>query len=134
VTCVSGTFALEAALAAVGVRPGDEVIMAGYDFEPSFLCVHAVGAKPVLVDVDAGNACLDVAQVAGAAGPKTRAVIASHLHGGVVPMAELMAVAAGKNLAVIEDAAQATGATVQGRPAGSWGDAGILSFGGTKLL
>jgi dTDP-4-amino-4,6-dideoxygalactose transaminase len=77
---------------------------------------------------------VDPQRVAAAVGPATRAVIASHLHGGMVPMRELMAVAAAHRLRVIEDAAQCPGAVIQGRKAGTWGDVGVLSFGGSKLL
>src|SRR5262249_4830481 len=62
------------------------------------------------------------------------AILVSHLHGGLVPMREVMEVARAREIAVIEDAAQCPGATVQGRLAGTWGDAGVLSFGGSKLL
>jgi dTDP-4-amino-4,6-dideoxygalactose transaminase len=133
-TCASGTFAVELALRALKVGPGDEVILAAYDYPGNFLSVHAVGARPVLVDVDPDNWNLAVAHLAAAVGPDTRAVIATHLHGGVVPMREVMALAESHGLGVIEDAAQAPGATVQGRKAGTWGDAGVLSFGGSKLL
>jgi dTDP-4-amino-4,6-dideoxygalactose transaminase len=134
VTCASGTLAVEVALRAVGVGPGDEVIVGAYDYESNFLSVHAIGATPVLVDVHAGNACLDPTTIPAAVGPKTKAVIASHLHGGLVPMRELMDIAAAHGLTVVEDAAQACGAVVQGRRAGAWGDVGVLSFGGSKLL
>ncbi len=133
-TCGSGTFAVELALRALKIGPGDEVLLAAYDYPGNFLSVHAVGAQPVLVDIDAHNWNLAPERLAEAVGPATRAVIASHLHGGLVPMRELAAVAAAHGLAVIEDAAQAPGALVQGRKAGTWGDAGILSFGGSKLL
>jgi dTDP-4-amino-4,6-dideoxygalactose transaminase len=134
VTCASGTFAVEVALRALKVGPGDEVIMAAYDYGGNFLGVHAIGARPVLVDVAADNWNLDPARLEAAVGPATRAVIASHLHGGVVPMRQVMEVARRHGLAVIEDAAQMPGAVVQGRMSGTWGDAGILSFGGSKLL
>jgi dTDP-4-amino-4,6-dideoxygalactose transaminase len=134
ITCASGTLAVEVALRALGVGPGDEVILAAYDYESNFLTVHALGARPVLVDVAPGNWNLDPDRLAAAVGPQTKAVVASHLHGGLVPMREVMAVAAAHGLGVVEDAAQAAGATVQGRPAGGWGDAGVLSFGGSKLL
>jgi perosamine synthetase len=134
VTCASGTLAVEIALRAVGVGPGDEVILGAYDYESNLLSVHAIGATPVLVDVHADNACLDPATIPAAVGAKTKAIIASHLHGGLVPMRELMDIAGGRGPAVVEDAAQATGADVQGRRAGTWGDAGVLSFGGSKLL
>lgn len=133
-TCGSGTFAVELALRALKIGPGDEVLLAAYDYGGNFLSVHAVGARPVLIDVAAGNWNLDPERVADAVGPRTRAVIVSHLHGGVVPMRELTAVCGGHGLRVIEDAAQCPGATVQGRKAGTWGDVGVLSFGGSKLL
>jgi len=133
-TCASGTFAVELALRALKVGPGDEVILAAYDYGGNFLSVHAVGARPVLVDIHPENWNLDPDHLTGAVGPATRAVIVSHLHGGMVPMREVMALAADRRLWVIEDAAQAPGALIQGRPAGTWGDAGVLSFGGSKLL
>jgi dTDP-4-amino-4,6-dideoxygalactose transaminase len=133
-TCASGTFAVELALRALKVGPGDEVILAAYDYGGNFLGVHAVGAKPVLVDVDPENWNLSPENLAAAVGPATRAVIASHLHGGMVPMREVMDFAVSHGLRVIEDAAQCPGATVQERRAGTWGDAGVLSFGGSKLL
>jgi dTDP-4-amino-4,6-dideoxygalactose transaminase len=133
-TCGSGTFAVELALRALRVGPGDEVVLAAYDYGGNFLAVHAVGALPVLADVDPDNWNLAPAALEAAFGPATRAVIASHLHGGLVPMRELTALAAARGVRVVEDAAQAPGATAQGRPAGTWGDAGVLSFGGSKLL
>jgi dTDP-4-amino-4,6-dideoxygalactose transaminase len=133
-TCASGTFAVELALRALKVGPGDEVLMAAYDYGPNFLSVHAVGARPVLVDVHPHNWNLDPTKIADAVSPATRAVLASHLHGGVAPMRQVMAFARDRGLKVVEDAAQATGGTIQGRKAGTWGDVGILSFGGSKLL
>ena len=134
VTCASGTFAVELALRALQVGPGDEVILAAYDYPGNFLSVHAVGATPVLVDVDADNWNLAPERLEAAVGPNTRAVIVSHLHGGVVPMPQVLALAEARGLRVIEDAAQCPGALVHGRRAGTWGDAGVLSFGGSKLL
>lgn len=133
-TCATGTLAVEVALRAVGVGPGDEVILGAYDFEPNYLAVHALGARPVLVDVSPARAGLDPAGLDAAVSPATKAIIASHLHGGLVPMSNVMAIAARHGVPVVEDAAQATGATVEGRPAGTWGDVGVLSFGGSKLL
>lgn len=133
-TCGSGTFAVELALRALRIGAGDEVVMAAYDYGGNFLSIHAVGAHPVLVDVDADNWNLTLQNLAAAFGSATRAVIVSHLHGGFVPMREVMEIARWHGVAVIEDAAQAPGARVQGRVAGSWGDVGMLSFGGSKLL
>jgi dTDP-4-amino-4,6-dideoxygalactose transaminase len=132
--CGSGTFAVELALRALKVGPGDEVVLAAYDYVGNFLSIHAVGARPVLIDVAPHNSTLDPARLAAALGPQTKAVIVSYLHGGLVPMAEIMADARRHGVAVIEDAAQAPGGVVQGRRAGSWGDVGVLSFGGSKLL
>ncbi|HKB02348.1 MAG TPA: aminotransferase class V-fold PLP-dependent enzyme [Gemmataceae bacterium] len=134
VTCASGTLSVEIALRALGVGPRDEVILGAYDFEASFLSIHAIGAQPVLVDVAPDNASLDPTGLEAAITPATRAVIATHLHGGLVPMPEVVGIAGRHGVPVLEDAAQATGATVAGKPAGSWGDVGVLSFGGSKLV
>lgn len=133
-SCGSGTFAIEVALRALKVGPGDEVLLSAYDYPGNFLCVHAIGARPVLVDVDARDWNLNVDRLELAYAPTVRALIVSHLHGGLVPMREVMAWATAKGVRVVEDAAQAPGAIVQGKKAGTWGDAGVLSFGGSKLL
>jgi dTDP-4-amino-4,6-dideoxygalactose transaminase len=132
--CGSGTYAVELALRALKVGPGDEVVLSAYDYPGNFLSVHAVGATPVLIDVAPGNWNMGPERLPAAFGPRTRAVLASHLHGGLVPMPDVVRLARAAGVAVVEDAAQAPGATVAGRPAGSWGDAGVLSFGGSKLL
>jgi len=133
-TCASGTLAVEVALRALRVSPGDDVILAAYEYESNFLTVHALGAKPVLVDIAPQNGNLDPAGLTAAFSPSTKAIICSHLHGGIVPMREVTALARARGVGVVEDAAQAPGAIVQGRPAGTWGDVGALSFGGSKLL
>ncbi len=142
VPCCSGTFAVELALRAIPVKPGDEVVLAAYDFPGNFRAVEAVGATPVLVDIDAQTWCLDVEglrlaadeQGTPALNPRTRAVIVSHLHGGLVEMEALGELACERGFAVIEDACQANGATLAGKPVGTSGDVGVLSFGGSKLL
>lgn len=134
ITCASGTLAVEAALRAVRVESGDEVILAAYDYESTFLTLHALGAKPVLIDIHAHNWQFDETQLATAISPRTKAVICSHLHGGLVNMPAIMDFARTRNLKVIEDAAQAPGARIAGKIAGTWGDIGTLSFGGSKLL
>jgi dTDP-4-amino-4,6-dideoxygalactose transaminase len=132
-TCASGTLAVEVALRALQVG-GGEVVLAAYDYPGNFLSVHAAGARPVLADVNPGDWGLSLAALEAGLGPETRAVVASHLHGGLVAMGEVVALCSRRGVPVVEDAAQAPGATVQGRPAGSWGDVGVFSFGGSKLL
>jgi perosamine synthetase len=133
-TCGSGTFAVELALRALRIGPGDEVLLAAYDYGGNFLSVHAVGAVPVLVDIHPDNWQLDPDRLAEAVSPTTRAIVVSHLHGGLVLMGHVLAFAAERGLSVIEDAAQVPGARIEGRRAGTWGDVGVLSFGGSKLL
>ncbi len=133
-SCSSGTIAVELALRGLNIGPGDEVILAGYDFSGNFRSIEAIGATPVLVDVAAESWSLDPQQVKAAIGPATKAIVASHLHSGIAPMRELMAIARENELTVVEDACQAQGAIVEGRPAGTWGDVGVWSFGGSKLL
>ena len=132
--CCSGTFAIELALRALKIGPGDEVILAGYDFIGNFNDVVAVGARPVLIDLDRNNWNLDPELIGAAIGPNVRAVIVSHLHGGVVPMKQVVEIAREYGIRVIEDACQMPGAVIEGRKAGTWGDVGVISFGGSKLL
>ena len=132
--CCSGTFAVELALRALRISANDEVILAAYDFGGNFRCIEAVGAMPVLVDIDPQTWSLDADQVERAIGRKTRGIIVSHLHGGLANMDQICEVAARHHVHVIEDACQSPGATVQGKVAGTWGDVGVLSFGGSKLL
>src|SRR5262245_25760252 len=98
--CGGGTYAVELGLRALQVGPGDEVIQAAYDYDGNFYGIHAVGALPVLVDVDAGNWNLALAGLEQALTPKTKAIVVSHLHGGIVPMAALLAFARRHNLKV----------------------------------
>lgn len=132
--CCSGTIAVELALRGVGVGADDEVVLAGYDFPGNFRAVEAVGARVVLVDVHESNWNFDPDQLAAACGQKTKAVVVSHLHGGIVPLRGLVETARSRGLCVVEDACQCPGATVEGRRAGTWGDVGVWSFGGSKLL
>ena len=87
--CSGGTLAVELALRTLKVGPGDEVVLAAYDYPGNFLAVHAVGARPVLADVAPDDWNVDLTSLAEALGPAVRAVIVSHLHGGLVPMREL---------------------------------------------
>jgi dTDP-4-amino-4,6-dideoxygalactose transaminase len=110
------------------------VILAGYDFPGNFRAIEATGARPVLVDVERDGWLLDIDQLPAALSGHTRAILISHLHGGLADMPKIMHFAHQHGLAVVEDACQAPGAVVAGRTAGSWGDVGVLSFGGSKLL
>lgn len=132
--CCSGTFAVELALRALQIGPGDEVILAGYDFIGNFNDIVAVGAQPVLIDLDPLNWNLNPDLIAEAISPSTRAILVSHLHGGAVSMERVTAIARAHGLSVIEDACQMPGALIEGRRAGTWGDIGVISFGGSKLL
>ncbi len=111
--CSSGTAAVELALRGLGVGPGDEVILAAYDFKANFTDVLALGALPVLVDLRPDDWQLDVEQVESALGPRTRAVIASHLHGGSVSMHRLREILAGREIGIVEDVCQCPGAHLE---------------------
>lgn len=132
--CCSGSTAVELGLRGLNVKPGDGVIMSAYDFRGNFHAVLATGAVPVLVDVKPDDFQIDVEQVSGAITPRTKAVLTSHLHGGVVDMPELRQLADENSIGLLEDACQCSGTTIAGRPAGTWGDVGVWSFGGTKTM
>jgi dTDP-4-amino-4,6-dideoxygalactose transaminase len=128
VGCGNGTDALELALQAVGVKPGDDVITVSHTFTATAEAVVNVGARPVFVDVRPDTLLLDVGQVEAAITPRTRALLPVHVYGQVVDMDPLLALARKHGLRVVEDAAQAHGARYKGRRAGSLGDAGCFSF------
>lgn len=132
--CSSGTSAVELALRAAGVAPGDEVVLSAYDYKANFSNVVLLNAKPVLIDVEKESLSPTVEHFEEAITKQTRAIIVSHLHGWVAPVAAIRRMAAEHGVAVIEDACQVPGATVDGQMAGAVGDVGVLSFGGSKLL
>ena len=132
--CASGTAAIELALRGMRIGLGDEVILAAYEYKPTFQNILLVGATPVLIDVRRQDCQLDVGAIEAAVTNKTRAIIASHLHGGVVDMPALSTLAEKSGLFLIEDACQCPGAVINARRAGMWGDVGVISFGGSKLL
>lgn len=132
--CSSGTIGVELGLRGCGVVAGDEVVLASYDFPGNFRAIEAVGARPVLVDVELKSWCLDAEALANVRRERVKAVIVSHLHGGLAEMPKIMQLARERNWAVVEDACQQPGAVLEGRAVGSWGDVGVLSFGGSKLL
>lgn len=130
----SGTDALRLTLAALEVGPGAEVLTPAFSFVASASAIAMVGAAPVFVDIDPATYAIDVEAAARAITPRTRALVAVHLYGHPAPMDRLVALARGHGLAVVEDAAQAVGATYAGRGIGGWGDAACLSFYPTKNL
>jgi dTDP-3-amino-3,4,6-trideoxy-alpha-D-glucose transaminase len=130
----SGTAALELALRALGIGPGDEVVVPTYSFIATAEAVTTAGATPVLVDVDEETALLTAEIVERALTPRTRCVIPVHLFGRPVEMDPLLALCRSHGISVIEDACQAHGARYRGRPVGSLGDAGCFSFYPTKNL
>ena len=124
----SGTSALHLALLAAGVGPGDEVITVPFTFVASVATIRYVGATPVLVDIEPAACTLDVARLADAITPRTKAIIPVHLYGQPADMDPVLALARRHDLTVIEDAAQAHGAEYRGRRVGGLGDLGCFSF------
>ncbi len=130
----SGTAALQLALAAMGVGPGDEVITQANTYVATAFAVSYLGAKPVFVDVEPEHGSLDVAQLESRITPRTKVVIPVHLYGHAVEMDPLMKVAEKHGLRVLEDASHAHGALYKGRRVGSLGHAAAFSFYPTKVL
>ena len=130
----SGTDALILALRASGVRAGDEVILPPFTFVATGSAVSALGAIPVFADIDPQTYNLDPSQLAKRVTPKTRAIVVVHLYGLSADMDPIVAFAKHHKLAVIEDNAQAIGATYKGKRTGSLGDAACISFYPTKNL
>ncbi|WP_158221924.1 aminotransferase class I/II-fold pyridoxal phosphate-dependent enzyme [Actibacterium pelagium] len=130
----NGTVALQLALAALGVGPGDEVIVPDLTFAASINAVIHTGATPVLVDVLQDEMTLDVAAAEEAITPATRAIMPVHLYGQMCEMGQVTELAAQHELYVIEDAAEALGSRWRGQHAGTIGDAGTFSFFGNKLI
>ncbi len=130
----SGTDALLLALRACGIGRGDEVIVPALTFIATAGAVSALGARPVFADIEPGTFNLDPARLEAKISPKTRAVVAVHLYGLPAAMDSILEVAARRGLKVIEDNAQAIGASYRGRKTGSLGELGCLSFYPSKNL
>lgn len=130
----SGTDALHLALWACGVGPGDEVITVAHTAVATAAAIMLAGATPVFVDVDPATYTLDPAALAAAVTPATKAVIPVHLYGHAADLSPILAITRQAGLRVIEDCAQAHGATYGGRHVGTWGDLGCFSFYPTKNL
>lgn len=130
VGCASGSDALLLALMALDVKPGDEVITTPFSFFATAACITRLGARPVFVDIDPRTYNIDASQVADAITSRTKAIMPVHLYGQCAEMDPLLR----HGVPVVEDAAQAIGATDKGRPAGSMGLMGCFSFYPTKNL
>lgn len=130
----NGTVALELALRILGIGPGDEVITSPRTFIASASCAVAVGARPVLADVDPESQNITAESIRRVLTPATKAIIAVHLAGWPCEMDDIIALAHERNLKVIEDCAQAHGATYKGRRVGSIGDIGAFSFCQEKIM
>jgi dTDP-4-amino-4,6-dideoxygalactose transaminase len=130
----SGTDAILASLMALGIGPGDEVIVPTFTFFATAGCVARVGATPVFVDILPDTFNIDPNAIEVAITSRTKAIIPVHLYGQCADMDRITAIARRRGLVVIEDVAQAIGAKFAGKPAGSFGKAGALSFYPTKNL
>ncbi|MDB5858953.1 MAG: rfbE [Ramlibacter sp.] len=130
----SATGALHLGLAALGVGPGAEVILADINWIASAAPITHLGAQPVLVDVLADTWCLDPARVERAITPRTKAILAVHLYGNMCDMDALLAIGQRHGIPVVEDAAEAIGSAWHGKRAGAMGAFGAFSFHGTKTV
>lgn len=130
----SGTDALILALLGLGIGPGDEVVTQANTFYATVAAIRLVGATPVLVDADDESYEMDAGQLPAAVTPRTAALLPVHLYGKPAPMREVMEVAARHEIPVVEDAAQAHGARLDGRLVGTFGVAGCFSFHPSKNL
>lgn len=134
VSLANGTLALDVALKALDVGPGDEVIVTPRTFVASVFCVINAGARPVFADIDSESGNLCVESVRNALTPATKAIVCVHLAGWPCEMGPLMALARERAIAVVEDCAQAHGARYDGRSVGALGDIGAWSFCQDKII
>lgn len=134
VACANGTDALHIALRALDIGPGDEVITTPFTFIATTGAVELNGATPVFVDIDLASYNIDVAAIEAAITPRTKALLPVHLFGNPANMDAIMAIADKHKLAVVEDCAQATGATWRGQKVGTIGHIGCFSFFPSKNL
>ena len=130
----SCTGAIHMGMAALGIGPGDEVIMADTNWIATASPIVHLGAKPIFVDILEESWCLDPALVEQAITPRTKAIVAVHLYGNLCEMDKLLAIGAKYGIPVIEDAAEAIGSVYHGKRAGSMGKFGAFSFHGTKTI
>ena len=134
VALANGTVALELALHALRIGPGDEVVVTPRTFVASASCVVLRGARPVFADIDPHSQNITAASIDSVVSSRTKAIIAVHLAGWPCDMDPILELARRRGLKVIEDCAQASGATYKGRPVGSFGDAAAFSFCQDKII
>src|ERR1039457_148016 len=134
IALANGTVALEAALRALGIGPGDEVITSSRTFMASASCAAAVGARPVIADVHRDSQNITAGSIRKVLSPRTKAIVDVHLAGWPCEMDPILELAAEHGLKVVEDCAQAHGATYKGRPVGSMGDVNAFSFCQDKIM
>lgn len=130
----NGTTGLHLALAALGLGPGDEVIIPDLTFVATANAVAYTGAVPVLADIDTDTLCIDPTSVRSLISPRTKAIIPVHLYGHPADMDALTEIAGAHGIALIEDAAEAHGAEYKGRRVGGIGKCGVFSFYGNKVI
>lgn len=130
----SGTSGLHVALLSLGIGPGDEVIVPSFTFAATANSVALTGASPVFVDIDASTYNIDPKLIEAAISPRTKAIQVVHLYGLPADMPPIIEIAKRHNLLVIEDAAQAHLAAIDGNPVGTFGDAAVFSFYPTKNM
>lgn len=128
VTCSSGTSGLTLILTAMGVGPGDEVVVPAYGCAPLGNTVANLGATPVFADIDPVTMVVDPAEVERAITPRTRAVMPAHMFSVMADMPAMREIARRHGVRLVEDSAVAQGGVLHGRPAGTWGEAGVFSF------
>lgn len=128
INCANGSDALEMAMQALGIGPGDEVLVPAHTWLTTATSATRLGAEPVFVDSHPDFYTLDLADAARKVTPRTKAIVPVHIFGQAAPMDEVLAFAQAHKLKVIEDCAQATGTTYRGRHVGTWGDIGCFSF------
>ncbi|MFH1079154.1 MAG: DegT/DnrJ/EryC1/StrS aminotransferase family protein [Pseudomonadota bacterium] len=134
VALMNGSVALEASLVALGMAPGDEVVVTSRTFIASASCVIMRGGRPVMADVDPVSQNITAETIAAALTPRTKGIVVVHLAGWPCDMDPIMNLAREKNLWVVEDCAQANGATYKGRQVGSMGDVAAFSFCQDKII
>lgn len=134
ITVSNGTTGLHLALLSNGIKPGDEVIVPDLTFVATANAVCHAGATPVLVDIDKSTLQIDPVSIERALTPKTRAIIPVHLYGHPADMDAILKIANKHNLIVIEDAAEAVGADINSKKVGTFGNCGIFSFYGNKII